>query len=138
MDAHVTAYYDNVAAQAEKTAAGVDYMADRMAGAVAGFARSGKFSFTDFAESVINDMIRIQARGLLTDLFTRVAAGGGGGMFAAVAEAKGGVYDASGRSRFAAGGIVNRPTVFSFAGGMGLMGEAGPEAILPLTPHGRR
>lgn len=36
--------------------------------------------------------------------------------------------------RFAAGGaIVNRPTTFPMAGGRrGLMGEAGPEAILPL------
>jgi hypothetical protein len=27
---------------------------------------------------------------------------------------------------------VNRPTVFPFSRGIGLMGEAGPEAILPL------
>jgi TP901 family phage tail tape measure protein len=33
---------------------------------------------------------------------------------------------------FAAGGIVNRPTVFPMKNGAGLMGEAGPEAILPL------
>ena len=30
------------------------------------------------------------------------------------------------------GGIVNRPTLFPFAKGIGLMGEAGPEAIMPL------
>ena len=40
-------------------------------------------------------------------------------------------------SRFAAGGsftnsIVDRPTLFRFASGTGLMGEAGPEAIMPL------
>ncbi len=29
--------------------------------------------------------------------------------------------------------IVKRPTAFRFAGGAGLMGEAGPEAVLPLT-----
>ena len=33
---------------------------------------------------------------------------------------------------FADGGVVTRPTVFGMAGGTGLMGEAGPEAILPL------
>jgi hypothetical protein len=34
---------------------------------------------------------------------------------------------------FAAGGVVDRPTLFSYgAGEIGLMGEAGPEAILPL------
>jgi phage-related minor tail protein len=31
-----------------------------------------------------------------------------------------------------AGGIVNAPTVFGAGGGLGLMGEAGAEAILPL------
>ena len=34
---------------------------------------------------------------------------------------------------FAAGGIVNSPTLFKFANGTGLMGEAGPEAIMPLS-----
>jgi hypothetical protein len=33
---------------------------------------------------------------------------------------------------FASGGVVNSPTLFKFANGTGLMGEAGPEAILPL------
>ncbi|WP_424934223.1 phage tail tape measure protein [Amaricoccus macauensis] len=34
---------------------------------------------------------------------------------------------------FAKGGIVNGPTSFPMRGGTGLMGEAGPEAIMPLT-----
>lgn len=33
---------------------------------------------------------------------------------------------------FAEGGVVSAPTYFPMAGGMGLMGEAGAEAILPL------
>jgi phage-related minor tail protein len=33
---------------------------------------------------------------------------------------------------FAKGGVIHRPTVFPMAGGMGLMGEAGPEAVMPL------
>jgi lambda family phage tail tape measure protein len=50
--------------------------------------------------------------------------------------AKGGVFDA-GLTTFAKGGmftnsIVNEPTLFKFARGTGLMGEAGPEAIMPL------
>lgn len=40
---------------------------------------------------------------------------------------------------FADGGVVNRSTVFPMANGVGLMGEAGPEAIMPLKrgPDGR-
>lgn len=33
---------------------------------------------------------------------------------------------------FASGGIVSQPTYFPMAGGAGLMGEAGAEAIMPL------
>jgi phage-related minor tail protein len=40
---------------------------------------------------------------------------------------------------FAKGGVVATPTTFPMRGGTGLMGEAGPEAILPLSrgPGGR-
>lgn len=34
---------------------------------------------------------------------------------------------------FATGGVVSGPTTFPMRGGTGLMGEAGPEAIMPLT-----
>ena len=35
--------------------------------------------------------------------------------------------------KFAAGGVVTSPTLFPLAHGIGLMGEAGPEAVMPLT-----
>jgi len=57
----------------------------------------------------------------------------------AQANASGGVYDQHGRAAqaFASGGaftnqLVSTPTYFRHGGGFGLMGEAGPEAILPL------
>lgn len=37
---------------------------------------------------------------------------------------------------FANGGVVTGPTTFGMKGGTGLMGEAGPEAIMPLTRVG--
>lgn len=41
---------------------------------------------------------------------------------------------ASGRvSAFASGGVVSGPVHFPMRGGVGLMGEAGPEAIMPLA-----
>tara|TARA_Y100001937_G_scaffold12837_1_gene16603 strand:- start:8996 stop:10867 length:1872 start_codon:yes stop_codon:yes gene_type:complete len=46
--------------------------------------------------------------------------------------AKGGVFAQNNVVPFAYGGVVNRPTLFPMANGMGLMGEAGPEGILPL------
>ncbi len=47
--------------------------------------------------------------------------------------ANGGAF-ASGRVMpFAKGGVVSSPTSFAMRGGHGLMGEAGPEAIMPLA-----
>ncbi|TDX19622.1 phage tail tape measure protein [Rhodovulum visakhapatnamense] len=61
-------------------------------------------------------------------------AGAGGGV---TASALGNVFDGGRVRAFAAGGVVDRPTFFPMRGGAtGLMGEAGPEAILPLTRLG--
>ena len=46
--------------------------------------------------------------------------------------AKGNVFAQNKIVPFAYGGVVNKPTLFPMANGMGLMGEAGPEAVLPL------
>lgn len=51
--------------------------------------------------------------------------------------AKGAAYDIGGIEKFAKGGtftnsVVSSPTLFKFAKGTGMMGEAGPEAIMPL------
>ena len=46
--------------------------------------------------------------------------------------ADGGVYRSPDLSRFS-GQIVSSPRLFAFAAGAGVMGEAGPEAILPLA-----
>ena len=49
------------------------------------------------------------------------------------ANAKGNVFAGGNMVPFADGGIVNSPTLFAMNGGAGLMGEAGPEAIMPLA-----
>lgn len=56
-----------------------------------------------------------------------------GGMFASMKFAKGAAFSAGGVTAFASGGVVNSPTMFPMRGGMGMMGEAGAEAIMPLT-----
>ncbi|MFT6104120.1 MAG: phage-related minor tail protein [Paracoccaceae bacterium] len=47
--------------------------------------------------------------------------------------AKGGSFAQGRVMPFAKGGVVTGPTQFPMRGGVGLMGEAGPEAIMPLT-----
>ncbi|MFQ8433875.1 phage tail tape measure protein [Amaricoccus sp. W119] len=46
---------------------------------------------------------------------------------------KGGAFLGGRVTAFAQGGVVDRPTTFPMRGGTGLMGEAGPEAIMPLA-----
>ncbi len=46
--------------------------------------------------------------------------------------AMGNVFGPGGITPFARGGVVSSPTMFGFSGGTGLMGEAGPEAVMPL------
>lgn len=77
------------------------------------------------------------------DLLSLLGFGGGGsssnGGWATVAQksAKGNVFGYDNVIPFARGGaftnrVVDRPTIFPFAKGTGLMGEAGPEAVMPL------
>ena len=47
--------------------------------------------------------------------------------------ANGAVFDANGLQRLALGGITTGPTPFMSASGPGVMGEAGPEAVMPLA-----
>ena len=54
-----------------------------------------------------------------------------------IASKNGNIFDQRGLVAFANGGIVNKPTLFPFANGTGLMGEAGPEAIMPLHRDGQ-
>ena len=87
----------------------------------------------------------------LTNLFPGLGGGGGGGGSTAfgapsLSAANGAAFGHGGIRAFANGGvftnsIVSNPTLFKFANGgaLGLMGEAGPEAIMPLRrgPDGR-
>ena len=91
------------------------------------FVTTGKASFADLAKSIIADIARIAIRqAIIAPLLKGV-----GGIFG-LTFANGGVFAQNGIQKFARGGIVDKPTLFPFAKGTGLMGEAGPEAIMPL------
>ena len=91
------------------------------------FVTTGKLNFADLANSIIADIARIAIRqAIIAPLLKGV-----GGIFG-ITFANGGIFAQNGIQPFARGGIVDKPTLFPFANGTGLMGEAGPEAILPL------
>jgi lambda family phage tail tape measure protein len=134
-------------------------MFEGMADAIIDFAKTGKLNFKELINSFIEDIARyelrlqyhqayIAARPALMSLLGNMFGGFGGysaDTFSAAntimpgfgfALAKGGAFDV-GLQTYAKGGmftnsIVNQPTLFKAAKGLGVMGEAGPEAIMPL------
>jgi phage-related minor tail protein len=133
---------------------------DGMADSIANWAMTGKWNSKDLINSLINDLLRYELRlqthalyvqtirplignlgGWLSMTFGPGTATGGNAFNAYVNAggfAKGGAFDTMGSiPGYAKGGmftnsIVNSPTLFKAAKGLGVMGEAGPEAIMPL------
>ncbi|KAF0677420.1 phage tail tape measure protein [Profundibacterium mesophilum] len=95
---------------------------DKLGDALSGIARS----IADTAYSAAVAPVARGAGGLISGGIENVVAsllpGGGAGGFA-----QGRVMP------FAKGGVVSGPVAFPMQGGTGLMGEAGPEAIMPLA-----
>ena len=115
--------------------------------------RQGQSAWEAFGNAVMNVVNKIIDRLLdnaLDSLFNvlpkligaapKIGGGGGvGGGISVRGSAFGDVFDDSGITRFAKGGaftnaIYSSPTLFKFASGgaFGEMGEAGPEAVMPL------
>ncbi|EJV3808991.1 phage tail tape measure protein [Salmonella enterica] len=121
-----------------------------MADGIANFALTGKMDFRGFTVSILADLAKMEARiaasKILGGLFqwgvglmgagAGAAAGSGANAIQSYGanfslNAVGGIYNSTDLSRYS-GSVVSRPTFFAFAKGAGVMGEAGPEAILPL------
>ena len=123
--------------------------------------KSVKDAFKSMAAEIIKELYRILVVKRITGMvvggfggmtnaavggMTNAAVGGGSvGMTAApvvnpmagmsgaemLPQAMGGAW-MKGVQMFANGGVVDSPTMFGHSGGVGVMGEAGPEAIMPL------
>ncbi|EMO2078809.1 phage tail tape measure protein [Citrobacter freundii] len=133
----------------------LDGLVDNMANALSG----NKADWASWANSVLNELQKVLLRAIMVNTLKSAGDSGWfgslGGMFGSSVAgaasaggatpsgaytgaasqlkfAKGGVMDSPDLSRFR-NGVVNSPTMFAFAKGAGLMGEAGPEAIMPLT-----
>jgi lambda family phage tail tape measure protein len=105
-----------------------------MANQLTEFVTTGKANFRDFAASVLKDISRMIIRYAIFNAVKGILNAFNPAAAAAplVQAANGRVFAQNGIQPFARGGIVDRPTLFPFAKGTGLMGEAGPEAIIPL------
>lgn len=110
--------------------------------------------FSSLGETVIKTLIQMATQALITKAIMASFGGGAGGMFGSLLgggggggstgtaiqsaganfsfNALGGVYDSPSLSAYS-GGVYSTPQYFAFAKGAGVFGEAGPEAIMPLT-----
>ena len=91
--------------------------------------------YEEILSMVYDTVIKDQISGWFSGLMDTGGGGGGGGgldLPPLGGSARGNVFDDNGK-RYAYGGIVNKATKFFAKGGMGIMGEAGAEAIMPLA-----
>lgn len=123
-----------------------------MEDALVNFAMTGKLDFKSLANSIIADLIRIQIRAAAVSFLSNMFSGGmqasfsntsmgssgfGSGMAYGNQDmgqyfAKGGAFNSPSLSAYS-NQVHNSPKPFAFAKGAGVFGEAGPEAIMPLT-----
>lgn len=116
----------------ERTISSTNIMADAFTGWAVSYSRTlndmlwdSKITFDGIFESfgrmLTQMIIQQQMSGLAEGLITLLTP-----------SAKGNVFSGPGINAYS-NSIVDRPTIFQFAKGVGIMGESGSEAILPLT-----
>jgi len=98
--------------------------------------KSFKDAMKDMARAVIKQLFEVLVVQQLVGSFNASTGQGSGlsGMIMGAFQADGGAWQGGSQVKaYADGGVVGGPTTFGMAGGKtGLMGEAGPEAIMPL------
>ena len=107
-------YMDNATNAATKAGEVFGSITRNMESAIDKFVETGKFSFGDFARSIIQDLIKIELKAQATKILGAI--GGEGGIFGAIGKIFG----------FAEGGTppLNKPSI---------VGENGPELFVPRT-----
>ena len=156
------AYMEENAKAGENAKQAVGNVTRSMEDALTSFFSTGKLDFKGFIDTVIAEFARLAVvkplmNSLMNagagDFISKMFSGGGASAGTTMSQfdyasvsgfANGGAFTRSGVHTFAAGGaftnqIMTHPKRFAFAGGaaLGLMGEAGPEAVMPLQRDSR-
>jgi len=140
------AYIESVGTLSEGIAGAIKNVFTGLENKLFDFIKTGKASFKDFTQAILDDLTRIIIRaqivapianGLIGSFATAGAGASTGsqatfGTTSQPLAATGLAFD-KGMKQFATGGIVDGATMFGYGTNKtGIMGEAGPEAILPL------
>jgi lambda family phage tail tape measure protein len=133
----------------QNIASGIENTFNALENRMMDFFETGRFNFRAFADDIIKELNRIIIRSLIirplaqgilgaidtTPTGTSTQVSNGSEITSSIRqEAKGDAFNSSGVIKaFAKGGVVDSPTGFRYGNNQrGLMGEAGPEAIIPL------
>ncbi|CZY11399.1 lambda family phage tail tape measure protein [Enterobacter ludwigii] len=154
-------WFDTATDYSSQTADLVNNSMTGLIGNISDALSGNKVDWEDWSRSVLASMQKIILNAMLVN---SLKSAGGGGLFGSLGGlfggedatsagstpsgaysgaasglkfAKGGVFESPNLSHFS-NSIISSPTMFKFAKGDGLMGEAGPEAVMPLTrtPNG--
>lgn len=109
------------------------------------FCTTGEFNFRNMIQGMLRELNKLLMATIANKISGSLGGSGSGGFAGLFGDLTSGNLNAGFYQDlgiggmgigFAKGGIIHRPTVFPMAGGMGLMGEAGPEAVMPLQRDG--
>lgn len=143
----IAKYLDQLMDVSGKVSGAVQRSFGAMEDMLTNFVMTGKLNFKDFIKVILGELVKLMIQLLIIKPLMAMFGGTFGGGAAAVGgattmagyatvsmmAAKGAAFHDGGVQMFASGGafanrIVNKPTSFP----IGIMGEAGPEAIMPL------
>lgn len=151
MNAGIQSYMDAISDRAGDMNKATVNALSGMEDAFVSFAETGKLSFKDMAASLVKDILRVIVRMLILWMLQRMTGMGGEGggaeagsagemnaynsWFASLGGSANGNAFSNGRmTNFANGGIFSNAMSFPMRGGnRGTLGEAGPEAVMPLA-----
>jgi hypothetical protein len=96
---------------------------------------AGGKKFSAILQGITQDLIKLIIRRKVTEpLFNAVSDSlSGSSFFGSLFNANGNAFNQSGVTAFASGGVFDTPQMFNYGGNkLGVLGEAGPEAVMPL------
>jgi len=133
-----SSYIESIGTLGENISKGIESTFSSLENTLTDFIKTGKMDMKNFAQSILDELNKIIVRWAIVrpiaeGLMGAVGPSTGGGGQGVRAAAKGDAFSPRGVEMYAKGGVFDSPSMFQFGNNkLGVLGEKGPEAILPL------
>lgn len=148
----VNSYIESSGTLSQNIAKNITLVFNTLEDTLVDFIKTGTFEFAKFTQAILDDLTRVIVRAAIIQPLAQTILGsfggenslsvananaGGSNVHASpnVQNAMGGAWN-NGVQFYAKGGVFDSPTMFQHSNGLGVLGESGPEAVLPLTRKG--